>query len=386
MKMKKLTAYLLAAITIFTLTLSMTGCSSNNGSANSTAGSSSASSQKPVKIGVILYNYTDIQGKEIKSYASYLEQNFNVKFEYATVGQSEDQHISGLENLLNKGVDAVISGYDTALDNSIKMCEERGVYYGVALGDIQSSYKGNSKYFVGGLKQFNGDPEKFGETYAEIANQKGLKHIGVISFPAFTFVDGTKIADGFKKKMSQLDPSAEVYDMETFMYTPDLAKAAVTNVFTKHSNVDSILGLGSGMDMIYPAIKDSTKPSTKILSLGYNDSTMAAIKDGSVVAAGTNNYSQIMANMFAQLYDRVNGKTYSDWSLNGTVSYPIVTNEQEVADFQNYVIPADKSKGSVTAEELKKVMKTFNSNATWKDLNALTNRSLAEIKAARKAQ
>ncbi|MNC72675.1 hypothetical protein D3C75_1237610 [compost metagenome] len=76
----------------------------------------------------MLYNYTDIQGQEIKSYGSYLENNFNVKFNYATVGSSEEDHIKGLENLLASGVDGIISGYDTALEQSVSLAEEAGVY------------------------------------------------------------------------------------------------------------------------------------------------------------------------------------------------------------------------------------------------------------------
>lgn len=369
---------------ILTAGLVLSGC----GGGNSKEGSNNektneGASKKKYSIGVMLYNYTDIQGQQIKSYSSYLENNFNVKFNFATVGSSEEDHISGLENLLASGVDAVISGYDTALEQSVSLAEEAGVYYALALGDADESV--TSDYFVGGIKQFGENPEELGAKYAEQAYASGVKHIGVTSFPEFAFVDGPSIIKGFTDKMAELDTKGEVtvFPTEFHSFAPDNAADAVTKIISEHPEVDAIFGLGSGMDYVYPAILNSAKPDIRLLALGYNDSTEAGIKDGKVIMAGTNNYGEIMANAFAQIYDRLNGKTYSDGKTNGFVNYVTFTTPEELQDFKNYVIPEDKSKGPVTVDELKEVMVSFNESATWESLQKLTNRTLEEIKAAR---
>lgn len=352
------------------------------------------------KIGVMLYNFTDIQGTEIKSYCEYLEDNFDVEFVYEAVGSNDEAHISGLQNLLSQGCNAVISGYDTALSRSIAMCEEAGAYYAVLLGEVskyeyleENGYQPtlvegmDSKYFLGGVTQFGGNPETVGIAYAQAAYNAGLKKIGAISFPEFTFKDGKTIYDTFKAELAKLDPTAEVYELQTFMYTQELCEAEVTKLLTNHPDVEAVLGLGSGLDYIYPALQNNNRSDVKLLALGYNN-TVESLLSGSLLTAGTNNYTQCVASVFVRIWDAMNGKSFADQGeddINGVAGYPIITSQAELEDFKTYIIPADKSNGSVTAEELKNAMVTYNENATWAGLNELTGRTLEEIKEARAA-
>jgi len=368
-----------ALMLLFSVVLS--GCGAKG---NDAKGNEGGKGKDMYTIGVMLYNYTDIQGQQMKAYSSYLEKNFNVKFNFATIGPSEEGHISGLENLLASGVDAIISGYDTALEQSVSLAEEAGVYYAVALGEVDE--KVTSDYFVGGIRQFGENPEELGAKYAEQAYASGAKHIGITSFLEFAFVDAPAIIKGFTDKMSELDTKGEVtvYPTEFHSFAPENAADAVTKIISDHPDVDAIIGLGSGMDYVYPAILNSTKPNIPLLALGYNDSAEAGFSSGKVRMAGTNNYGQLMANSFAQIYDKLNGKSYPDRKANGYISYVTMTSIEEVSDFKKYIIPADYAQGPVTAEELKKVMLTYNDTATWDSLQKLTNRTLAEIKEARK--
>ena len=131
------------------------------------------------KIGILLYNFTDIQGQQIESYASYLEDNFDVSFTYVAVGQDDDSHIQGLESCINQGCNAVFSGYNTAIDRCVEMCESAGVYYGLLLADTATSSISEdaleSKYFLGGVKQFSiSETQKFGHvTYFFNGNKTG---------------------------------------------------------------------------------------------------------------------------------------------------------------------------------------------------------------------
>lgn len=375
MRKRKITALLGALMLLVGIIL--TGCGSKSGN------ESGKGKDEVINLGVMLYNYTDIQGQEIKSYGSYLESQFNVKFNYATVGSSEEDHIKGLENLLASGVDGIISGYDTALEQSVNLAEEAGVYYAVALGAVNGSV--TSDYLVGGIKQFGDNPADLGALYAEQAYKAGARKIGVTSFPEFAFTDAPAIISGFTAKMKELDTKGEteIYPTEYHSFAPENASDAVTKIISGHPEVDTIFGLGSGMDFVYPAILNSANPGIRLLALGYNNSTTAGLQNGNIMMAGTNNYTQIMANAFAQLYDRIQGHKYPDWQLNGKVSYVTLSSPDEAKQFNTYVIPTDKSKGSVTADELKKVMVSFNESATWESLQTLTSRTLTEIAAAR---
>ena len=367
------------------------------------------------KIGVLLYNFTDIQGKQIKEYGDYLEKGFDVKFVYVSVGSDDDAHIQGLESCLNQGCNAIFSGYNTAIDTCIEKCEEAGVYYGLILGDTQTVEKIaeknlQSKYYLGGVKQFSGDPTVAGKIFAQVINGTNLTKIAGISFPPFAFVDGTTL---FNQMVADLDSSKTVYsagnppmpfpfnyngDYYYFMFDQGLCEAEVTKMFTEHADIEIVVGMGSGMDYVLPALRNGGHNNVKMLALGYTDDVASYMQDGTLLAAGTNNYVQCMASMFARAYDALESDGtawYSDRmksteafyqyaGADGVADYTILTSVAEVNDFKAYVV-GNKANGPITNDELKQCMLSFNENATWAALNKLTTRTLAQIKTARSA-
>lgn len=397
--MKKFTAKLatvIVAIACFVTMFAFAGCGSD----------------AKYKIGVLLYNFTDIQGKQIKEYGEYLEKDFDVEFVYVSVGSDDDSHIQGLESCLNQGCNAIFSGYNTAIDTCIEKCESAGVYYGLILGDTQTTEikaeKLKSKYYLGGVKQFGGNPAAAGEIFADVINGTSLTKIAGISFPPFAFIDGTTL---WNKMVEDLDDSKVVYnagnpsmpfpfnyngDYYYFMFTQELCQSTVDSMFTAHSDIEVVVGMGSGMDYVLPALRNSGHSNVKMLALGYTDDVQGYLEDGTLLAAGTNNYVQCMASMFARAYDALESDGaawYSDRAksdseyyqyngADGAADYSILTTVDEVKDFKAYVV-GDKANGPITNEELKNCMLSFNENATWAQLTALTTRNLTAIKAAR---
>lgn len=383
--MKKITKRMLIIFLSMAMVLTLFGCG------NSTASSSTASDKKAT-IGVILYSFSDTQGQCIKSYCSYLEKHFNVKFKYADLHNDDSLQISTLENLISSGVNAVISGYTTSLPRCLKICEENKVYYSVALSDVvdKNDLKAaqESKYFVGGIRQFSKNPSKLGASYADAAYKAGLKNIGVSSFYFQAFLDAPTIIKGFTDEIAALDAKNGT---KTTVYAPLQHKffgfnSELTTYITSNPNMDGLFALGSGMDSVYPVMKNIGKTGKiKLLCLGYNNSSKAAIQDGSLVMGGNNNFTQNIATCFAQLYDRVNGNSYKDWQVNGDTDYPTFATASALEDYETYGLASkNMNKGPVTADELKKVMKTYNKKATWADLEKLVTRTIPSIKAARK--
>lgn len=399
--MKKIFAKLatiIVAIACFVSVLAVAGCSNN----------------AKYKIGVLLYNFTDIQGKQIKEYGNYLEKDFDVDFVYVSVGADDDAHIQGLESCLNQGCNAIFSGYNTAIDTCIEKCAAAGVYYGLILGDTQTttiaSDKLQSKYYLGGVKQFGGNPAAAGTIFANVVNNTEYTKIAGISFPPFAFVDGNALFNQFK---TDLNTSKTVYsagndpmpfpfnyngDYWYFMFTQEACEATVTAMFTAHSDIEVVVGMGSGMDYVLPALRNGGHNNVKMLALGYTDDVGTYMQNGTLLAAGTNNYVHCMASMFARAYDALesdgtawykdraaaNSEYYQYAGADGAADYTILTSVEEVNDFKTYVV-GNKANGPITNEELKQCMLTFNENATWADLTALTTKTLAQIKIARAA-
>lgn len=364
------------------------------------------------KIGVLLYNFTDIQGKQIKEYGEYLSKDFDVSFVYVSVGADDDAHIQGLESCLNQGCNAIFSGYNTAIDTCIEKCEAAGVYYGLLLGDTAAtqidSAKLQSKYYLGGVKQFSGNPAAVGELFAQVVNATEYTKIAGISFPPFAFVDGNAIFNQFTSSVSETktvysagnDPMPFPFnyngDYWYFMFTQDACEATVTAMFTAHSDIEVVIGMGSGMDYILPALRNGNHKNVKMLALGYTDDVATYMQNGTLLAAGTNNYVHCMASLFARAYDALesdgtawyadraaaNSEYYQYAGADGAADYTILTSVSEVTDFKTYVI-GNKENGPITNEELKQCMLTFNADATWADLTSLTTKTLAQIKTAR---
>lgn len=383
--------------------------------------------QKTVKVGVILYNYTDIQGKEIKNYCdNYLAKNFPVKFEYQTATANDnDAHLAAVDALISRGVNAIISGYDTVIGASMEKCDKAGVYYGVLLGEAKNeadkdgkyNQYGNwgtaqqsnlyySDYFLGGIYQFGADHGlALGKTYGDAVAKAGAKKVGAISFPAFAFADGVVISQGFTDAVKGAG-SAIADSTGKNGGLPQEANFTSVGADTKayiakYPDMDALFGLSSGMDMVLPAVNESgrlwTKANTgagkiKIASLGYNESSKKYLTDGTLLIGGTNNYVQSVAYLFTLMFDAVNGHnwkkdTASGFQMNAAINYPTFTNEKELGDFETYVLTTvnnDLTKVSVSADELKKVMKAYNGNESWKDLQTLVSRNVDQIKEARK--
>lgn len=419
-KMKRTIAALLACVILVMTALA--GCS-GTGAEDGNGGSDG--NVKEVKIGVILYNYTDIQGKEIKNYCdNYLAKNFPVTFEYQTASSGDNEaHLAAVDSLISTGCDAIMSGYDTVIGEAMEKCDAAGVYYGLLFGEAknESDRDGNyneygnwgtreqsdlyySDYFMGGLYQFGADHGyELGKRYGKAVAEAGVKKAGAISFPVYAFADGVVIAQGFSEELEAAgvescpDTKSGSLPAEAgFATVGDDTKAYIAN----YPDMDGIFGMSSGMDMVLPAVNETGRlwsetnsgaGNIKMATLGYNDSSRKYLEDGTLIIGGTNNYVQSVAYMFTLLFEAANGNNMktaegSGFEYNGTIDYPTFSNTEELDDMETYMLTTvnnDFEKCSVTADELKSVMKCYGGSGTWKELSDLVSRSIAEIKEIR---
>lgn len=390
MMKKKIYSVLLAVMVFVMGCLGLTGCGNQNGGDGGKTG-------EKIKIGVIMYGYNDDQGKNTKEYCSYLEQNFNVEFAYEATNYNDDAQISCLENLISSGCKAVISAYDTSLESAIQTCEAAGVYYVLALdyASPADAKNVNSSYFLGGTKQFGGDEAALGEMYAQAFLSSGYHNVGGVSFPEFAFVEAPAIYASFQNVIE----AAGDYTVSDPVYASGFQAADIQTATGNAigSDTEVIFGMASGLDYVYPELKNN-HPNVRLIALGYNDSADALIEAGTLIAGGTNNYIQSIASSFVRIMNAVDKKTYADTAdgqynqsedgvtvVNGVAGYPVY-DKSSIDDFKTYAMgrgAEGMNKGAVTAEELKTVLLSENSGATLADLNKLTSRTVAEIKAAR---
>ena len=380
---------------------------------------------KNVKIGVILYNYTDIQGKEIKNYCdNYLAKEFTVSFEYQTASSGDNEaHLQAVDSLISTGCDAIMSGYDTVVGESMEKCDSAKVYYGILFGEAKDEADKDGKYneygnwgtrdqsnlyysdyFLGGIYQFGADHgEALGEKYGQAVVDAGMKNVGAISFPSYAFSDAVTICQGFSKVLEangvNICPNEDTNSLPEeagFTTVGDDTKAYIA----KYPEMDGLFGLSSGMDMVLPAVNEvgrlwsesnSGDGTMKMAALGYNESSEKYLENGTLLIGGTNNYVESVAYLFTMMFDAVNGNNMktddaSGFEYNASISYPTFSNAEELKDFQTYVLTTtadDFSTCSVTADEMKTVMKAYDGSGSWTELNELVSRDFDVVKAAR---
>lgn len=316
-----------------------------------------------------------------------------------------------------------MSGYDTVVGESMEKCDSAKVYYGILFGEAKDEADKDGKYneygnwgtrdqsnlyysdyFLGGIYQFGADHgEALGEKYGQAVVDAGMKNVGAISFPSYAFSDAVTICQGFSKVLEangvNICPNEDTNSLPEeagFTTVGDDTKAYIA----KYPEMDGLFGLSSGMDMVLPAVNEvgrlwsesnSGDGTMKMAALGYNESSEKYLENGTLLIGGTNNYVESVAYLFTMMFDAVNGNNMktddaSGFEYNASISYPTFSNAEELKDFQTYVLTTtadDFSTCSVTADEMKTVMKAYDGSGSWTELNELVSRDFDVVKAAR---
>lgn len=358
---------------------------------NAEATDTGATSGETYKIGIVMYQWTDAQGANIQNFCNYLQKNMNVEFEYESTFYDDDAQVSCVENLISSGCKAIISGYDTNIVAAMSTCADAGVYYVVALDHItEDDFAGADpgEYFLGGTKQFGGDLAGLGKEYADAITDSEIQNVGGISFPAWAFTDAPEIYTSFQSELSAKGVTAQDLTFTPGM-TSDEVQQSTKDIVNQNPDMDALFGMASGLDYVYPAIQGS---NVKLIAMGYDTSVSSLMDSGALLAAGNNNHTQAIASCIARIINALEGNSYPDAAsgaynegniVNGVAGYPVIGNKEDLENYVNYVVPEDGFNGCVTVDELKSCIISCNSDATLTDLNALTNRSLSEIVAAR---
>lgn len=343
------------------------------------------------KIGVVMYQWTDAQGTNIQNFCNYLQENMNVEFEYESTFYDDDAQVSCVENLISSGCQAIISGYDTNIVAAMSTCADAGVYYAVALDHItEDDFAGTDpgEYFLGGTKQFGGDLAAIGKEYADAVADSGITNVGGISFPAWAFSDAPEIYASFQSELES--KGITVADLTyTSGMTSDDVQQNTKDLLNQNADMDAVFGMASGLDYVYPVLQGS---DVKLIAMGYDTSVESLMDSGALLAAGNNNHTQAIASCVARIINALEGNSYPDAAdgqynegsiVNGVAGYPVIGTKEDLENYQTYVVPDNGADGCVTVEELENCIISYNADATLADLNALTNRSLDEIVAAR---
>lgn len=170
----------------------MTGCSNSesvsSGDAQSTAATDEAkevttTAGETKKIGVLV---ADVSGEEAlgfrKYYEEYIEENYDVIFDYTDALASAEDEKSAIEKFASKGYDAIISLSSSDRAQQIETCEEYGIYYAIASGvlddELYEKYK-SYEYFVCQIGPSNTTEFEAGKAMGEYFKDQGVEKVAL---------------------------------------------------------------------------------------------------------------------------------------------------------------------------------------------------------------
>jgi ABC-type sugar transport system substrate-binding protein len=356
------------------------------------------------------------QAKLWTAYENYLTKNLTnedgsamFKFVNSATTTMQDE----INSFIAQGVDGIMLG-NRAPDAGIESaCATAQVPYVFISADVTASNVGTSysDYCLGGMDAYYGDCKEFARQWLDyiVADMQaqGLTSakISTFNFPRGMAPKHDEITQGMKdliaseSKYSGLSIVAEYY--VSAVPLNDNAPATLTQMkadiqdSTKAAyGTNYVIGYANGMGTIVPTLSaefgvaGTAFEKVKMLAIGYTPDTQSALNSYILTEAEVG--VEGFASGLIRLYNQIKGVSYTDTASyknsDGIVNVPtawyIITGDN-YTDFQTYVVGGgsynfDTYKPNVTADEIRNLL----GKDKLADIAAITNRTLAEIKAA----
>lgn len=328
------------------------------------------------KVGVIVYDNTDLQQQAINKYfTEYLGPAFNVEFIISDAIQDSNGEISFLENCASKGAKGIIAFYNVTDPKIIyDKCKELGMYYILGASNpspAELEAASGNPFYVGGIGSASGDYSSAYEMTKTFL-EGGARKIGVATggkdFGVKMFIDRYNGVVDAIKDFEAKNPGTKITLDEFGGFPNDAWFASQAKMIA--SNPDAIIATFAGEFLWHQPLSDAGKAGK--IKLGtissMNPVAAQAFADGSLHFLAAI-YPQMTGLNFAALYNYMTGYG-DDFKDNGK---PIVIdipmpNIKTADEMNKWMEVINAEVPPYSAEDLKKVCKAFNPNATYKDL------------------
>ena len=179
--MKSLKKVLVLLLSVL-LTVSMFGCSNNNGGQGGKT--DGIDDNTNVKIGVLVADATGAEALAFRAYyEEYIQKQYNVTFMYSDELADAAAEASAIDNFIANNCKAIISFASADRPAQIRKCAENKVYYAVATGTLsEEEYKEfkDNQYYVGAI-----GPDLYTEYLAGYNMAKYYLDKGMTKFAVF---------------------------------------------------------------------------------------------------------------------------------------------------------------------------------------------------------
>ncbi len=389
--MKKILAFIL----MFLCAFGLIGCSQKAGPEPDKAEVETVEGADAYKIGVIVYNLSD---EEVLAFRSYLEDYIaevfpGITFVYSESISNEEQELAFIKEACEEGVSGFLSFLSRDLKKEVELCAQNKVYYMLASGSVSDedfAAVEDNPYFIGAVGpgndlEYNAGydmagyflTEQFGNDYfilsggAGYGNEMHLQRtIGIL--------------DRLQEDGAKFDQPSETIALSqepVYLSAGDLKVCVVPGYISR--------------DEFYETAKKEYKenPYSVVLSvlpiakmaddiqgshLGVVDcysTTNLQLFNSGLLRYVAGKYSSTIGPSFAAMYNAVTGYA-QDFRENGK-AFRITQGFWYSADLDDYIdkytMANSVVKNAYNYEDLGKVCKVFNPDATLEDLQNLAN-------------
>lgn len=314
-------------------------------------------------VGVLLWGYTDQLGGMVKKNLTYIGNEFNVEFIFVEALTAE-KYISGTENLIQKGVDGIMSLI--ILPSMIEKCEAAGVYLQSILNESNApdtlALIEKSEYVTGMVTE---NDYECGVAMVDDLYARGCRNIVWMSLEAGSAANHDNRVRGIEaavKKYSDLNVLAN--------YRGSEQAEALQSFAATYPEMDGIVvtgGPAGGTETIYQIMQSEGLNGQAILAtIDIGEGTGEKLESGELgwIAGGQFPTTGIA---FALLYNAMVGTPIND-NPEKTIYRPFMV-LQSKEDYDNYMKYVQGDIPPYTGDEIKALIKKFNPEASLDLIN-----------------
>jgi len=386
--MKKMIALFFVVI----LVLGLASCGTKDNPAEGSSGNQVTELEKHT-IGVLVYNQTDDEVIAFKRYlVNYIADAFNVEFLYSGNVTSEEEEQEYLQRLIDSGAEGILSFISYDLSVEVKLCEQAGVYYIMASGTVSdedfASVEDNP-FFLGAIGPGAFIEYKAGSDMAAFfAEKKGSNEYFVLS-------GGAAYGNAMHQRRTQgiLDTLASAYNVKFEKTTEELSMTEEP-VHIQEGDLKICICPGYiSRDQFFEQIKgeyESDQYDTVLSVLGI--SRMADVVKGTRLGvidcySETNlqmfasedlqylvgKYSSIIGPSFAVMYNAITGhaEEFRPRGKSFHITQGFWSSDSREDFEEKYTLASSVEINAYNYEDLQKVIREFNPDASYDDLKAL---------------
>ncbi len=337
--------------------------------------------EETIKIGVEVYDTTDLSVIAYEDYFDYLSEYYNLEFMFSESISSAEDELNFVDSCAAAGCQAYFGGYNCSMAECVNAVLNYGMYYWGAERSLDEQFADNPLYLGGffpkvtdeALSDKNGD-YLIGYEMAYQLAELGTKHVvycnGGASIGIQMFVDRqTGFFDGIAKAQEdgydiEFDQDADI--IEGWPGTDDYAAAQSKALSMDY---DAVAVSSSGVDVwVQPIFSAGKAGEIKLAGVGAVDESLKDIADDGTLCLLIYECEEVVfGNAIPMFINAING--HSDIvRLSDTEVEPIVVSRWYITDGEEYDSIYDlHSSGDyyITAEDMAQLFPEFNPDITY---------------------